>query len=136
MNAGYSKTPLVKKLGIKQGFIIKLFNEPRGYFDLLHDLPPIKQLKKDDATKVDFLHYFAIEKQSFLRDLPNLQNMIKQDGMIWISWDKTKSKYKDAVNENVVRNQALQLNLVDIKVCAVSEVWSGLKFVIPVKDRK
>jgi len=136
MTAGYSKTPLVKKRGIKENFSIKLFHQPDYYRTLLIHLPSnIRFLKSDDTQKADFVHYFARDAQVFKNDLPLLQEAIKQDGMIWISWDKTRSKNKDAVNENLVRSEALKLKLVDIKVCAVDETWSGLKLVIRKEHR-
>lgn len=131
MNTGYSKTPLVKKLGIKENYLIKLFNPPDYYFNLLVNLPGnVVQLEQDDPCLVNFIHYFALDLISFKKDLKKLQDLIKQDGMIWISWDKTKSKNKGAVNENAVRSEALKHKLIDIKVCAVNEIWSGLKLVI------
>lgn len=136
MAAGYSKTPLLKKLGIKEGFSIKLFNRPAYYFELFEELPQdIFFCKHDNPAPVDFIHYFVMDLNSFIKDLENLQNSIKQNGMIWISWDKTKSKNDNAVNENIVRSEALKLKLVDVKVCAVDETWSGLKLVIR-KDQR
>lgn len=135
--AGYSKTPLVKKLGLKEGFAIKLYNQPDYYFDLLEDMPPgILHLKQGDKIPADFIHYFALDLGLFLTDLPKLQKQITQDGMIWISWDKTLSKKEGAVNGDIVRQKALSLDLVDIKVCAVDDRWSGLKLVIRKERRK
>jgi len=131
MSAGYSKTPLVKKLGIKNNFTIKLYNQPANYLNLLPGLPEnVVFNSATNATNLDFIHYFALDIDALKMDLPVLQESIKQDGMIWISWDKTKSKNKAAVNENIIRSEALKLKLVDIKVCAVDETWSGLKLVI------
>ena len=135
--AGYSKTPLVKKLGIKEAFTIKLFNQPDYYFDLLEDIPPgVVQIKQEDKTPVDFIHYFARDLIKFVEELVDLQNQIKQNGMIWISWDKTQSRKDGAVNDNLIRQRALSLDLVDIKVCAVDETWSALKLVIRKERRK
>ena len=137
MNSGYSKTPLVKKLGIKEGFKIKLFNIPDYYFNLLEGLPEnISIIENNSDMRADFIHYFAKDPADLVKDLEYLQNQIEQNGMIWISWDKTKSKKKDAVNENFVRQCALNLNLVDVKVCAVDETWSGLKLLIRKEKRK
>lgn len=136
MNSGYSKTPLVKKLGIKENFSIKLYNTPHNYFDLLSTLPDnIEIVENTESDKVDFVHYFGSEKMKFLQDLLLLRDQIKQNGMIWISWDKTRSRLPDAINENIIRQRALSLDLVDIKVCAVDQTWSGLKLVIRKEKR-
>lgn len=135
--AGYSKTPLVKKLGIKDDFLIKLYNQPDYYFEIQEGLPESTSvLKQSDATAVDFIHYFILDLENYFKDLPGLQTQIKQNGMIWISWDKTKSKKEGFANENLVRQRALSLDLVDLKVCAVDEIWSGLKLVIRKERRK
>jgi hypothetical protein len=133
--AGYSGTPLVKKLGIKEGFKIALYNQPEYYFNLLTDLPlGVKTINK--KGNVDFIHYFVKEEKQLLKDINKLKEQIEQNGMIWISWPKKSSKVETDITEDVVRNVALKNGLVDIKVCAVDDVWSGLKLVIPVKDRK
>ncbi|WP_419698393.1 DUF3052 family protein [Mucilaginibacter sp. NFX135] len=134
--AGYSGTPLAKKLGIKSGFRIKLINAPNHYMDLFTDLPP--ELYFDDTADIpkDFIHFFTQNKDELLIRLPLLKGQIKQDGMIWVSWPKKASKVITDVTEDLVRDTALKNGLVDIKVCAVDETWSGLKLVIPVKDRK
>lgn len=135
MKSGYSKTPLVKKLGIKENFIIKLINQPVYYFSIV-DLPEsVSILDKKNSTLCDFIHYFIIESEIFFETLPKLKQQIKQNGMIWISWDKTKSKDKQAINENLIRQRALSIGLVDIKVCSVNEIWSGLKLVIRKENR-
>ena len=135
--AKYSKTPLIKKIGIKEGFTIKLFNQPDYYLKLLNDLPKnVVELKKETKEPVDFIHYFASDLKLFVEILPDLKNQIKSNGMIWISWDKTKSKNDGELSENLIRQRALSLNLVDIKVCAIDETWSGLKSVIRKEFRK
>jgi hypothetical protein len=132
--AGYSSTPLAKKLGIKQGFKIALYNQPEYYFKLFTDLPDVKIVS--DKSTVDFIHYFVKEEKHLLKDISKLKNQIEQNGMIWISWPKKSSKVETNITEDVIRNLSLKSGLVDIKVCAVDETWSGLKLVIPVKDRK
>jgi len=133
--AGYSGTPLAKKLGIKNGFNIALFHQPDYYFKLFTDFPANVDLT-NKTSNIDFIHYFTIEEKQLLRDIIMLKNRIKQNGMIWISWPKKSSKVSTDINEDVVRGIALRNGLVDIKVCAVDDTWSGLKLVIPVKDRK
>lgn len=132
--AGYSGTPLAKKLGIKEGFKVKLVNQPDHYFDLFSDLPNI-QLVKDNKTKKDLIHYFTTSANSLKKDLPQLRDEIEPNGIIWISWPKKSSKVATDVDEHLVRDLALNTKLVDVKVCAVDEVWSGLKLVIRLKDR-
>ena len=134
--AGYSGTPLAKKLGIKSGFTIKIVNEPVGYFDLFTDLPEDLKPVSDNVTKKDFIHCFVKDATQLEKDITQLRAEIKPNGMIWISWPKKAAKMKTDLDGNIVRETGLRHGLVDIKVCAVNQVWSGLKFVIPVKDRK
>ena len=131
---GYSGTPLSKKLGLKDGFTISVLNQPDYYFDLFVDLPEI-QITKDKKLKKDFIHYFVTKEKILLKDIKDLKEQIVKNGMIWISWPKKSSKVETDITEDVIRNIALKNGLVDIKVCAVDEVWSGLKLVIPVKER-
>lgn len=132
--SGYSSTPLAKKLGIKEGFKIALYNQPEYYFKLFTDLPDVKIVS--GKSIVDFIHYFVKEEKQLLKDINKLKNQIEQNGMIWISWPKKSSKVETDITEDVIRTIALKNGLVDIKVCAVDETWSGLKLVIPVRDRK
>lgn len=133
-SAGYSDTPLAKKLGIKDGFNIKLVNPPAYYFDLFTDLPANLYFVNDD-TKTDLIHFFAISQDVYFRMLPQLKEQIKSNGIIWASWPKKSSKMATDITETIIRDYAIQTGLVDIKVCAVDEIWSGLKLVIPVKNR-
>ena len=132
---GYSGTPLAKKLGIKEGAKISLFNQPDYYFDLFKDFPTDVKIIKY-SSRVDFIHYFTEQQKELIKDINKLKNSIEQNGMIWISWPKKSSGVETDMNEDVVRNLALKNGLVDIKVCAIDEKWSGLKLVIPVKNRK
>ncbi len=132
--AGYSGTPLAKKLGIKPGFSIKLINAPDYYFSLFTDLPG--DLVFDDASiKKDIIHFFTKQEDEYTKLLPELRKEIKPNGMIWVSWPKKASKVPTDITEDTIRNFALKNGLVDIKVCAVDEIWSGLKLVIPVEER-
>ena len=133
--SGYSGTPLAKKLGIKEGVTVSIINQPDYYFNLFTDLPEIK-ITEDKKTKKDFIHYFVTEEKELIKNIKSLKEQIVQKGMIWISWPKKSSKVKTDVTEDVIRNTALKNGLVDIKVCAVDEVWSGLKLVIPIKERR
>jgi len=133
--SGYSKTPLGKKLGIKNNFRIKLVNVPEYYFRLFSEFPESIEIANDNKSLKDFIHYFSIDAGTLFKALKKLKNEIKQNGMIWISWPKKSSKIKTDITEDYIRI-ALKNGLVDVKVCAIDEVWSGLKLVIPVKDRK
>jgi hypothetical protein len=134
--AGYSGTPLEKKLGIKNKFKIKLVNEPENYFDLFQDLPDDIRIIKDKKTKKDLIHYFATGAVQLNKDISSLRTEIEPNGMIWISWPKKSSKVETDLDENSIREIALKNDLVDVKVCAVDKIWSGLKLVIRLKDRK
>lgn len=133
--AGYSGTPLAKKLGIKQGFIIRLINQPVYYFSLFTDMPDNVTVVDESHSKKNFIHYFAQHAKELNRDITLLKKQIEPNGIIWVSWPKKASKVPTDITEDIVRNTALSNGLVDIKVCAVDEVWSALKLVVPVKDR-
>jgi len=133
---GYSGTPLAKKLGIKQGFKIRVFNQPDYYYDLFSDLPTGIRELRDKKSKKDFIHYFAKNTAQLNKDIKQLRQEIEENGMIWVSWYKKSSKIETDLNENIIREIALSNGLVDVKVCAIDENWSGLKLVIRLKDRK
>ncbi len=133
--AGYSGTPLAKKLGIKENFTIKLVNAPKNYFKLFTDLPPTLKISKDKKEK-DLIHYFETSAKHLEKNLVALRKELKSNGMIWVSWYKKSAKIPTDITEDLIRIIALHNGLVDIKVCAVDEQWSGLKLVIPVQDRK
>jgi hypothetical protein len=133
--AGYSGTPLAKKLGIKENFVLMLINEPEHYFNLFSDLPEVKVAESKKGEK-DFIHFFTREEKELSKQLPLLKKQLKQNGMIWVSWPKKAAKIPTDVTEDVIRNYALDIGLVDIKVCAIDDTWSGLKLVIPVSMRK
>ncbi len=135
MTAGYSGTPLAKKLGIKPGYKISVIHAPNGYFELFSDLPDDLEWINDPDLKKDLIHYFSDSRNQLEEDINKLRQEIGQHGTIWISWPKKTSKIPTDLDGNIVREIGLSNGLVDIKVCAVSEIWSGLKFVIPVKDR-
>jgi hypothetical protein len=134
--SGYSRTPLARKLGLKEGYIISVINSPDYYFQLFTDLPDKLEIVDNAGLKKNGIHYFVKEQKQLLKDIRQLKAQMKQDGMIWISWPKKASKLASDVTEDVIREIALENGLVDIKVCAVDEVWSALKLVIPVKDRR
>jgi hypothetical protein len=133
---GYSGTPLAKKLGLKEGLSVKLINPPENYFDLFDNLPDNLEFQDEPGILKDLIHCFVKDSTVMTTALIQLKEEIKQNGMIWVSWPKKSSKVPTDITEDVIRNHALKIGLVDIKVCAVDEIWSALKLVIPVKDRK
>ena len=136
MSVGYSETPFVKKLGIKDGFSILLHNPPENYFDLFADLPEnISVLKEGSAEKADFIHVFCTSFQE-LRDIAcKYKTVLKKNGMLWISWPKGSSKIPTDLQRDPIREYLLSIGLVDVKVAAIDEDWSGLKFMYRLKDR-
>ncbi len=134
--SGYSGTALSKKLGYKEGFRVRLINEPANYQKLVSDLPPNVFFLNNRKSKKDLLHYFTKQVSELEGDMPLLKAEIEENGSIWISWPKKTSKVETNISEDIVREIAISNGLVDIKVCAVDEIWSGLKLVIPLKDRK
>ena len=132
---GYSGTPLARKLGIKQGYRVRIKNAPANYRDLVDPLPDGVRLSKTARTDIDLWHLFTASETELARVLPVAMSHIVPDGMIWVSWPKKSSGVSSTVTEDVVRAVALPLGLVDIKVCAVDETWSGLKLVIR-KERR
>ena len=110
---------------------------PPDYFDLISPLPEgVSVMKVLKSQTLDFIHLFFKEKKLYEKEVLRYKKALKPDGMIWISWPKKSSKVPSDMDENMIRNFALKNGLVDVKVCAVNEVWSGLKLVIPVKFRK
>jgi hypothetical protein len=127
--AGYSRTPLAKKLGIRDGATLCIIAAPAEYRDWLAPLPPgVSFLAR--ASNCDLVHLFVTSLKALERDLPKARAAIKSDGAIWVSWHKKSSKIPTDVTEDVVRARALRTDLVDVKVCAVTEDWSGLKLVV------
>lgn len=133
--AGYSGTPLNKKLGLKANSVAAIINAPENYFDLISPLPSDLRIVKTPKSEIDFIHLFVTENKKFQTSFIKLKKVLKKDGMLWISWPKKSSKVETDLDENIIRDFGLENGLVDVKVCAVDEVWSGLKFVFRVKDR-
>ena len=132
---GYSGTALIKKLGIKPGSKILLLNEPGNYFDLL-ETDISEQLCKKNETP-DIIHLFVIINKAFEAEMKKLKAICKKNPAItiWVSWYKKTAKIPTDITEDVIRNYALKNDLVDVKVCAVSDIWSGLKLVVPLAKR-
>lgn len=134
--AGYSGTPLVKKLGIKEDFTLYIKNPPSGYTDLLGDVLARAEIKSRLGKQLDFIHLFTQSKQELGAFLPKAKQAIKPNGMIWISWPKKASKVDTDITEDVIRQICLPMDLVDVKVSAVDNIWSALKLVIRKEKRK
>jgi hypothetical protein len=128
--AGYSGTPLAKKLGFKEDFRVRVSHPPADYAVLVSPRPDSVLISKTIRQDIDIWHFFTKSAAELETRLPKMQDAIKQDGMIWVSWPKKTSKVPTDVTEDVIRKQALKLGLVDVKVCAVDATWSGLKLVI------
>jgi len=134
--AGYSSTPLDKKLGIKEGFKIILLNPPEYYLNLFESLPSnIEFVEGIGDEQVDFIHFFTKSEKELQSQILGLKSNLQPNGMIWVSWPKKASKVPTDVHDSIVRRVGLESGLVDVKVCAVDEIWSGLKFVFRLKDR-
>lgn len=129
-SSGYSGTPLAKKLGYKTSSRILLLGAPDGYLAMVAPLPEAIVLESAATPKTDFVHLFVTERDELTRQLSALRETLKPDAAVWISWPKKTAKVATDVTEDVIRDVALPLGFVDIKVCAVNEVWSGLKLVV------
>jgi hypothetical protein len=128
--AGYSGTPLAKKLGIKPGAVLYTVNAPDNYAALLDPLPDNVTFTRSPTAELDLVHLFTKTRSELVTLLGHYRTRIKQQGVIWVSWPKKASGIHSEVSEDTVREAALPLGLVDTKVCAVDEVWSALKLVI------
>ena len=136
MTAGYSGTPLAKKLGIKEGSTILTIGAPQNYRELTEPLPPGAKLTNEKRQDLDIIHFFTNSRDELFRGIAEYRNLIKQDGTIWVSWYKKASKLPTEITEDTIRDAALPLGLVDVKVCAIDERWSGLKLVIRKENRR
>lgn len=135
MPTGYSKRSLVEKLGIRPDRRVAILDPPEGYDRTLGPLPEGVRRVSSLRTPLDFIQFFTTDRKGLEKRFPALARALRDDGALWISWPKGSSKVPTDVNENVVRAIGLANRLVDVKVCAVDEVWSGLKFVRRLKDR-
>jgi hypothetical protein len=134
--AGYSPRPLVAKLGIKPGTRIVLLAAPKGYATTMGALPPGTKLSTSARGPQSFVHVFTRSRADLAKRLTSLNGSLRDDGVIWVSWPKKSSGVATDVTEDTVRDVALPLGLVDVKVCAVDDTWSGLKLVRRLVHRK
>jgi hypothetical protein len=136
VTAGYSKRRLVDKLGIKPGTRVIVLGAPAGYSSLLGKLPPGATLQARLPLASAFIHCFVRRRDELATEFPRWAKALSDDGTLWISWPKKTSGVDTDLSENVIREIGLAQGLVDVKVCAVDEVWSGLKFVRRIKNRR
>ena len=133
--AGYSGTPLAKKLGIKEGSRIALVNAPKDFESELEGLPESVEFVKRTTKSLDMILLFVSTEQALARDFAKLAAKLTANGMLWIAWPKKSSGVATDLVEQRVQRIGLDAGLVDVKVCAINEIWSGLKFVYRLKDR-
>jgi hypothetical protein len=133
---GYSGTPLPKKLGIKPGFRARLANAPAEVRAVLREALAECEMKTKPGDALDFAMMFTKSRAELVKEFARMAKLLAPAGMLWVSWPKKSSGVATEVDESVVRGIGLDAGLVDVKVCAVTEVWSGLKFVRRVKDRR
>jgi len=134
--AGYSGTPLPQKLGIKPSTIVVAIDPPENYRKLLAPIPSGVNFATRPVGNTKFVHLFVKERRALTEHLRRLRQKIAEDAAVWVSWPKKSSGVPTDVTEDVIRAVALPLGFVDIKVCAVDEVWSGLKLMIRKENRK
>lgn len=131
---GYSDTPLVQKLGLKPGMRVHFANMPADYFRTLGRTPTIVMMTRLKGP-LDFIQYFARSRADLEGKMDGLANALATDGMLWISWPKQASKVETDMTEDAIREAAFARGLVDVKVCAVDDTWSGLKLVHRLDNR-
>jgi hypothetical protein len=132
---GYSGAPLRKKLGLQPGKRVAVINSPLDYATLLEGLPENLTFTSLQDGRLDFIHAFVRTQAELVITFPTFQSSLAKTGMLWISWPKKNSGIDSDLNENIIRDIGLHNGLVDVKVCAINEHWSGLKFVFRLKDR-
>jgi hypothetical protein len=130
LSAGYSGTPLAKKLGIKEGSSVLLLNAPKDYAQFLEPLPDGVTFQSRPGRRTDMAQVFVTRREALSSHLVKLRKALNVEAAVWVSWPKKAAKVATDVTEDTIREVALPLGFVDIKVCAVNEVWSGLKLVV------
>ncbi len=133
--AGYSQRPLIEKLGVRAGSRVILLRAPKDYVGLMPELPERVDMVTRLSGVFDFIQYFATSTEQLEAVLPNLKRHLLSDGMLWVSWAKRTSPLHTGLSETTVRELGLAVGLVDVKVAALTDDWSGLKFVYRLADR-
>ncbi len=134
--AGYSETPLLKKLGIKEGARVLLVNAAQDFPRELGQLPDGAEFVSASHKKLDLVLVFVKSRAELVKRLIQLRPRLSQNGMIWVAWPKKSSGVETDLSFAAVQEAGLATGIVDTKICAINDVWSGLKFVIRLKDRK
>ena len=130
MDTGYSGTPLAKKLGLKPGLRVCALHAPRDYRDVVVPWPDGMELVARVSAQTDLVHLFVTERVVLAHEVRRLRALLAPDAVLWVSWPKKAAKVPTDVTETSIREVALPLGWVDVKVCAVDAVWSGLKLVV------
>jgi hypothetical protein len=133
--AGYSGTPLPKKLGLKEGSRIALINAPKDFPQQLGELPQNAEIVTRVTKPLDIILLFVLTERALLRDFEKLAGKLASNGMIWVAWPKKSAGVVTDLSFERVQRIGLDSGLVDVKICAIDDVWSGLKFVLRLKDR-
>jgi len=133
--AGYSSTPLAKKIGIKEGSRIGLVNEPKNLKSELGKLPDNAEFVQRLTNSLDIILFFVLTEHELARDFAKFAKKLASNGMIWIAWPKKSSGVTTDLSFDTVQRIGLDAGLVDVKICAIDDTWSGLKFVYRLKDR-
>ena len=133
--AGYSGTPLIKKLGLKEGYRLGLVNSPKDFLKELGRLPTDAKVAPSTTKSLDLILFFVRSEQDLKRGFLALAANLKTSGMLWVAWPKKSSGVVTDLSFTNVQRTGLDAGLVDVKICAVNDVWSGLKFVYRLKDR-
>lgn len=128
--AGYSGTPLASKLGVKPGMVLRAVHAPENYRELLAPLPDGARIATRSVMQADVVHHFAIRRSELATALRSYRRKLDAATPVWVSWPRKSAKVPTDITEDTIRKVALPLGYVDIKVCAVSETWSGLKLVV------
>jgi predicted CoA-binding protein len=129
------KKTLAEKLDIREGFRIAVVNPPEQYAQVLGRLPPGVVIVKQVEGPLDLVHFFTKSRVELEKNFPKFKKRLGSNGVFWVSWPKVSSKMASDLNETVVREVGLRNGLVDVKVISIDELWSGLKFVLRLKDR-
>jgi hypothetical protein len=135
-SAGYSGTPLVRKLGFRTGARVYLVHAPQGYLELLGSEAEGIEFSQSMRTPYEFVHLFVTRRTELAQRLSRLREQVSDEGVVWVFWPKRTSGISSDITDQVIRDVALPLGFVDTKVCAVDHTWSGLKLVIRRKERK
>lgn len=130
IGAPYSSTPLAKKLGLRSGLAATLINAPVGYVDWLEPMPPDLAFDEQISAQTEWVQLFVQHRIELAEQLARLRAQLRPDAVLWISWPKKSAKVPTDITEDAIRELALPLGWVDIKVCAVNTVWSGLKLMV------